>query len=906
MISFGFPLALVLLFPAILAWWRWGRTGLGRWLRLCALIFGVLALALPMAVFGRGGRDLIVVVDRSDSLGERRESQAEILRLLARSRSAGDRLSAVACADGAMILGAPSTEPDLSLRDIPLKTEASDLAAGLERASALLDPRRSSRLLLISDGEATEAGTETAAARIPCPIDVLPQRSRAADDAVVNVELPRSIRLGESFVGLARLTIPSLRTRKCRVFRGDLRIAEETLSPRTGGEAQIRFADRPDQGGVAAYRVELDTTDDPLPANNTAQAVLRITGGERVLVMGIPSQTANIVRMLEATGIRAGTCNPGPLTLSDLTRAQALVLVDVPASDIGHESMTLIRDWVRAAGGGLVMTGGRRSFGAGGYRRSPLEDILPVSLELRDEHRKLSVAIAITMDRSGSMACPAADGRPKIQLADEGACAAIEMLGPRDQVAVLATDSESHLIVPMQSAENRGKILAETRGIVSMGGGIYIYNALRGAGEQIAKSKAGARHVLLFADAADSEEPGDYKKLLKDFAAAGVTVSVIGMGTEKDCDAQLLKDIAAAGGGRIHFTDRAEDLPRLFALETMTIARTAWVGESAPIVTTPALLEILGPQTPRTWPTVGGYNLTYPRSTASVLSWLEHDPRAPAAATIRAGAGRTAILGIDATGAIEPTFATWKEAPTILSGLVRWCAGNPGDPPGRLDAVLTGKTAVFRLEMDPRARAQFPSGAIEATLIGQEKTVPLIPVQDGIWEGQIRLSSEAPVLPSVQIGGSVLLGPALCLPCAPELAPRLDQVPGHVLLDRLARRSGGQTVTSLDGIWDRIPQSTGQNTALWPWCLLAALILTLAAIAVLRLHITLPSIQRQKTSKKPIVPIPSPVTLPTQTPIRADSVSNQTKSPPPPPTSPPPPPANTDGIAQALRSLKKR
>lgn len=231
MISFGFPLALLLLVPAILAWWRWGRQGLGRWLRLCALGCFVLALALPMAVFGRGGRDLIVVLDRSDSLGPRRESQAEMVRILARSRAAGDRLGAVACADGAVILGAPSTEPDLSLRDIPLKTEASDLGAGLERASALLDPRRSSRLLLISDGEATEAGTEAAAARLQSPIDVLPQRSRAHDDAVVSVELPRSIRLGESFVGLARLTLPSLRSRTCRIFRGDLLIANETLQP---------------------------------------------------------------------------------------------------------------------------------------------------------------------------------------------------------------------------------------------------------------------------------------------------------------------------------------------------------------------------------------------------------------------------------------------------------------------------------------------------------------------------------------------------------------------------------------------------------------------------------------------------------------------------------------------------
>jgi cobalamin biosynthesis protein CobT len=49
------------------------------------------------------------------------------------------------------------------------------------------------------------------------------------------------------------------------------------------------------------------------------------------------------------------------------------------------------------------MLGGAYSFGSGGYHGSPVGELLPVSMELKEEHKKLAVAMAIVVDRSGSM-----------------------------------------------------------------------------------------------------------------------------------------------------------------------------------------------------------------------------------------------------------------------------------------------------------------------------------------------------------------------------------------------------------------------------------------------------------------------------------------------------------------------
>ena len=69
-----------------------------------------------------------------------------------------------------------------------------------------------------------------------------------------------------------------------------------------------------------------------------------------------------------------------------------------------------------------MMAGGKHSFGAGGYFESGVDELLPISMELKNEHRKLAVAMAIVMDRSGSMSAGVAGagggagGRPMTKM----------------------------------------------------------------------------------------------------------------------------------------------------------------------------------------------------------------------------------------------------------------------------------------------------------------------------------------------------------------------------------------------------------------------------------------------------------------------------------------------------------
>jgi hypothetical protein len=198
-------------------------------------------------------------------------------------------------------------------------------------------------------------------------------------------------------------------------------------------------------------------------------------------------------------------------------------------------------------------------------------------------------------------------------------------------------------MVPLQQVgPNREKMESAVRRIESTGGGIYVYEGLKAAWDQLKTAPAGQRHIILFSDAADSEEPGDYKRLIDDILAGSGTASVIALGQRSDADAALLEDIAKRGKGRLFFTEKAEELPNIFSQETVAVARSLRAvgsrsavrlstGCPKPMATTSATC-VIGPARASSRRTN-----TQPRSSPSASEASAGPPRSalPSAASIR-------------------------------------------------------------------------------------------------------------------------------------------------------------------------------------------------------------------------------------------------------------------------------
>src|SRR5439155_22514084 len=123
-----------------------------------------------------------------------------------------------------------------------------------------------------------------------------------------------------------------------------------------------------------------------------------VTGARPVLHV-TPAASSGLTALLKAGGldVRAVPAGQFQFTLEALSGYSAVILENVPAEKIGTRGMETLASWVRASGSGLMVTGGKQSYGPGGYYKSPLEPVLPVSMELRQEHRKLALAIVVAL-----------------------------------------------------------------------------------------------------------------------------------------------------------------------------------------------------------------------------------------------------------------------------------------------------------------------------------------------------------------------------------------------------------------------------------------------------------------------------------------------------------------------------
>jgi uncharacterized membrane protein len=70
-----------------------------------------------------------------------------------------------------------------------------------------------------------------------------------------------------------------------------------------------------------------------------------------------------------------------PKDEADLFRYHAVILDDIEATFFTHDQLSLIQQFVSQRGGGLLMMGGKGSFGDGGFARTAVAEALPVYLD---------------------------------------------------------------------------------------------------------------------------------------------------------------------------------------------------------------------------------------------------------------------------------------------------------------------------------------------------------------------------------------------------------------------------------------------------------------------------------------------------------------------------------------------
>lgn len=887
------PIWLFLLIPAAASLWYWRpRSAWVVGLRVFTFLFVILAICRLAVLLPSRAGVIVVIADRSHSMPEKsQDKEQQLINIIQGDMKPEDQLAVVSFGRNVAVERPPSAGKFGGFSHT-VEGDGSQLGEALQSALALIPKDTPGRILVVSDGQYTGSNpapvaTQAAARGIGVDYHLL-QRPAAEDIAVARLDAPTAVGPSESFLINTWVWSPVAQTIDVELRRNGsvLSAGKREVG---AGLTRVTFRDQASDSPTHVYEMNVTGPGvDPVRENNRARFLVGVRGPKPALLV-TQNKSSGLADLLKSSGIDVRVTSPETRrwTLEELSQNSAIILENVPAHSIGTAGMENLVAWVRETGAGVMMTGGRNSYGPGGYFKSPLDPLLPVSMELRQEHRKLSLAIVVALDRSGSMAMTIPGGRTKMDLANIGTVQVLDLLNANDELGVLAVDSAPHVVQPLGRIADAGAVRNKILKIESMGGGIFVYEALETAHLMIKTASAGTRHIILFADAADAEEPKAYKDILKKCNAEGITVSVIGLGKKSDSDGPLLEDIARLGKGRCFFTDSPTDLPRLFAQDTIVVARSSFLDEKTPVSLT-AGLRLLSTKDFGKPPALGGYNLCYLRAGANLAGVTVDEYKAPVVASWQAGAGRVACFTGEADGQYSGSFAKWDEVGHFFASLARWTAGSVNELPNNmlLTQEIDKDNAVIKLHLDPERAGEPFTGLPKASVLrGTVGEKPKVEKSLLRWEGadtltiEIPLGSSETVLTSVEVPGQrpITLAP-VCLPYSAEYRP-LEPGQGLATLRGLARATGGQERVGVAELWGSLPQQD-RLRELTPWLLLVALVFLLLEVLQMRTQVVSASIgrigaftsvlrRRPKAAEPPVKEAAVPTTV-SPTPIRKD------------------------------------
>lgn len=693
-------------------------------LRLLIYTLVVLALAGPERGVAQSRVSTIFLVDASASVGAAGEHAGMDWATRAVKSAGPSDQTGLVLFGAAPALAVPLAHYNDLPDPIAPAARATDLEAALRLGLGLLPPEAPGRLVLLSDGQATQGNADAAAAEAASrgvAIDAVAIGQPATQDVqVVSVDLPGRMRVGQD--APLRFTLHSTRatTATLTVTVDGVPATEQIALP--AGSTTLRSGERFLTRGPHTVAVAISAPGDRLPGNNQlAAATLVSPPGRVLLVVRSAADAASAARLamalaraqLQVTPILAANL---PSTLSGYAADDAVVLDDVEATALSGTAQAALVGAVHDDGLGLVVVGGSHSFGEGGYPHSTLEQALPLTSAARSRKGQMAPAIVLIVDKSGSMADSVA-GVAKVEMVKVAANGALDHLDPGTMVGVLSFDDTTHTVVPFHAVGGVADHAVMHRDVnaLSPGGDTFIYPALQQAERLVMSVATPQRHIVLLTDG-QGEQDQPFNTLIRAMHRENITLSTIGVG--QDVVQDELQHWATEGGGTFHYVADPRQIPRIVLTETRGIgaSTTIRLPHLQPSVDMPSpLLSALDGQT---LPLITAYDAALTRPEATVA--LQTPSGDPLLAAWQDGLGRVATW----TSSTDPAWSgSWNPTalPAFWSALASWAlrppAPNPAAPSLTLDngaleitVAATTPSGGFDDSVTPRVRVADPTG----------------------------------------------------------------------------------------------------------------------------------------------------------------------------------------------------
>lgn len=718
-------------------------------LRTIALICLAFAWSDPVKKDSKSSQTLLALVDTSASVSN--EGLRSFIEALRNFSTAGENLSISLFPFGKavdrdpIVLNGPFVTDEI-VREIQSRSidrGDTDIGAALQFATSQAP---GSAVLLMSDGFETAGNAKESA------------RTFAASGGNIYPLVPAEEPFESQELELSMLQLPLTAKAKDLV---DARVTARNNTDRVvSGKLEVTLDDKP----ILNQRIEVSANQERLISARTPplegglkKILARLTpeGGSPqelhrwvsvrnkarlILLSGAEDDQRVLKQLLSLKGytVDAITLDGRSELPKNLDECSGLIINNVSKQQVTPTFLNQVKSFVEK-GGGLLLIGGDKSFGLGGYIDSPLEEISPLKfVPPRTTKRRMVKAIALLIDKSRSMAY---DG--KIEGARDAAQLSIQSLKDEDYVTVIGFDATAFVVIRLAPVSEVRPVASYRLGNLVAMGKTDLLPAMIEARKALSKAPADRKHIIVLSDGKIPISGEEYLEELSKLKQAGVSLSAVALGD--DADAPFMQMLAQYGRGAFYQTLSSSKLPDIF-INDIKVA----TGDEKTMKERADYPIGIGPNGIRSttldrFPSLRGYVETLPKKGADIeLITKSDDAVSPLLASWKFGLGTVVAFTSDANGRWSLPWLSWEGFSKFWGDLIEKVEHAPDENSSQVDFDL--RTSVNRGALyfdlsvyDEKLRTgAAPRISAEVILPGAEKrTVPFIPEKKGRFKGSL-------------------------------------------------------------------------------------------------------------------------------------------------------------------------
>ncbi len=819
------------------------RTLGDRWaLGLRCALMAVLVMALFKPTVPRlvDRLNVMFLLDVSDSISlAARENAYRFAAQAAAAMRPGDQAGVILFGEQAVLDQALRPSTKLDRPQAAVGGRSTNIAQALQLALATTPANQANRFVLLTDGRQNQGnGVAVAQAAKDAGADIyyVPAPLTFTQEVVVeSMVLPQEVKFGEPFQAKVVAWSQADTQGRLSLYRNGEFLGSQMVRL-AAGKNVYTYRQSLEQSGIHVYQAAIEVEGDTIEENNRAIGTVVVRGRPQVLLAEKNRDQAQALaaalrsQHVDVTVVEPDQDPEGPGGSAEVRRRHPVQRLLAQADETPDGVHPRLRS---RAGGGLIMVGGEESFGLGGYYRTPVEEALPVTMEVKQKLEIPSLAVVLSIDRSGSMAMTTGDEKvTKLDIAKEASHLVVDLLDERNEVGVMSWDTEFVWDSQLRPARDK-QAIHRAISTIKAGGGTDGYPALKESYQTLFDRPALLKHVIFLSDGQMTR--GDFSGLLRRMAKDKITVSTVAIG--KDADVPLMVDIAKWGRGRFYYTEDDSTIPRIFTLETQLASKASLVEQPFKAVLASPAHEAIQDIDWKEAPPLGGYVATTLKGTADMVLMSHQED--PVLATWRYGLGRAAAFTSDAKPKWGVLWVRWNSFNKFWSQVVRWTlrTGTRSDTVAAVSRTdETGEVLVDAI--DPKGEfINFLDSQVGVVAPNKTRTViDLEQIGPGRYRGRFPASHEGVYLVGMaqrrgeQMVGSQLAG--LVVPYGQEFR---DLGVDETMLRELSELTGGGVLSDPKDTFLLNRHKSRLTFDLWPWLVGLVTVMLIPEIALRRM-----------------------------------------------------------------------